>query len=656
MANPYTRTLLGLRFPFRTGPTIPIRHASAISERLPVRRFASSSFRTTQQSQRRAVGYIWVRLGTALASASLAAAAGDALLSSSTRTIWLDDSVSRIAESHADEIAREDESYQPYRPLRNFSLSKLLNSYVVFTLCSFPWIVNAGPALMDWCATTQLPLVWPLTEWFARHTFFKCFVSDDTAVGSIPVLSELSRNGLGSLLNYSVEVSKDSAQGSSSALPSQAAIHRPFVDELIHSVDVAAEFTALPSTFGAANEEEAKQLAARPDRSGSTFVAIKLSGLLYDSSVLERASAAIVPREWFSSPPEPAPPAAINASGPCGALAIPIAALKPKDVEALKELWQALREVALRAQKHGNVRIVVDAEYSWYQPAIDAMYEAIAAEFNRPMGRPNDAAEAAHRVTGPLIFNTFQAYLRRTPSHLAASLERARLNGYTLGVKLVRGAYMDIENATWSNKSVGTPPVPVATRSKAAPPEYEGWKSPVWPTKDLTDRCFDGCAVRLVEEIQRDIEKGKRTGAQPRLAVMFATHNSQSALRVARKMLELGMVQPDESLAAAANASGEPVPLVNMRLQDSIRGRIFFGQLYGMASVLTARLQAAFDPDSGGPGPHMVLKYVPYGPLKLVMPYLVRRAVENASIMGGGASREKELVRNEILYRLDLKH
>lgn len=574
--------------------------------------------------------------------------------------ILLHGSALELAEAHNEDIAEEDDTYQPYRPLRNHSLSKLINTYVVFTLCSFPSLVGMGPTLIDWSARTSIPFVWPLTEWLIRRTFFKCFVSDDTADGSLPVLSDLSRDGIGSLLVYSVEVSdKSHPNGDKTTATTQdakSAIHRPFVDELLHSVDVAAQFAALPSTHGATSDTEAAELAARPNRSGSTFVAIKLSGLLYDSSVLERASAAIVPREWFSAPPEPAPPLSINGKGPCGGLAIPVAALSPSDVQALKELWEVLREVANRAKQHGNVRIAVDAEYSWYQPAIDAMYEAIAAEFNRPARTSSATDNDAGQVTGPLLYNTFQAYLRRTPSHLAASLERARLNGYTLGVKLVRGAYMDVENATWSNKSVDTPPVPVATKNRAAPPEYEGWRSPIWPTKHLTDCCFDGCALRLIEEIKRDIDEGKRSGSHPKIAVILASHNTQSSLKATRRMVELGLAQPDPALSRAAIASGEKVPLVNLQLDDAVRGRIFFAQLYGMASALTARMQAAFDPLSGGSGPHVTLKYVPYGPLHLVMPYLIRRAVENGSVMSGGAAREKQLVRSEILYRLGLKH
>lgn len=551
----------------------------------------------------------------------------------------------------------EDETFKPARPLRSQPLSALINSYVVFTLCSFPSLAKVGPRLIEWSSQTQIPYVWTVTEYVIRRTFFRQFISDDTAEGSLPLLSALSRDGLGAMLNFSVEVSNDGKQTDSTA---KLAIHRPFVDELLHSIDVAAKFAALPPSYGAQSDEEAAQLALRPDRSGSTFVAIKLSGLLYDSSVLERASAAIVPREWFSSPPEPLPPLSINGNGPCGGLAIPIAALSPKDVDALKQLWEVLREVAHRAQQHGCVRIAIDAEYSWYQPAIDAMYEAIAAEFNR-----NDPREsrAPSRISGPLVYNTFQAYLRRTPSHLAASFERAKSNGYTLGVKLVRGAYVDVENRTWSKKIVDAPPVPRSTKSAS---DYEGWGSPVWPTKELTDQCYDGCAIRLVQEIHKDVQQSAKRGSSPSLAVVFASHNTQSALKALREMVRLDIATPPKALLQAETDSHEKplhpqqllekVPLVNLQLADSIRGRIFFAQLYGMASVLTARLQAAFDDVSGGKGAHMVLKYIPYGPLELTLPYLIRRALENGDIMSGGASAEKSMVVDELLHRIGLRH
>ncbi|CDR88328.1 related to Proline oxidase, mitochondrial precursor [Sporisorium scitamineum] len=567
-----------------------------------------------------------------------------------------------MAQAHREDVQREDESHRPYRPLRSQPVSMLLTNYAVFTLCSLGSLAKVGPQLIESSANTSLPFVWPVTEYIIRRTFFRQFISDDTAEGSLPLLSSLSRDNLGAMLNFSVEVSHDGkpAKGSEAhQAPTKSAVHRPFVDELLHSIDVSAKLAALPSSHGVADNEQAAELAVRPDRSGSTFVAIKLSGLLYDSSVLERASAAIVPREWFSAPPEPLPPLTINGMGPCGGLAIPVAALPPKDVEALKQLWEALREVAERAKQHGSVRLAIDAEYSWYQPAIDAMYEAIAAEYNRPTSISSDAPQGS--VTGPLVYNTFQAYLRRTPSHLAASFERAKLNGYTLGVKLVRGAYVDIENRIWSDKIVDAPPVP---GKGADAPAYEGWGSPVWPNKGLADRCYDGCAIRLVQEINNDLVRSAKKGTQPSLAVVFASHNTQSSLKVIREMVRLGMAKPAPALLQATKDANpgldqaallKRVPLVDLQLQESVRGRIFFAQLYGMASVLTARIQAAFDANSGGVGPHMVLKYIPYGPLELTLPYLIRRALENGDIMTGGAAAEKALVWDELMHRIGLR-
>ncbi|GAC93991.1 proline oxidase [Pseudozyma hubeiensis SY62] len=537
----------------------------------------------------------------------------------------------------------------------------LLTNYAVFTLCSFSSLAKVGPSLIEWSSNTSLPFVWTVTEYVIRRTFFRQFISDDTAEGSLPLLSSLSRDNLGAMLNFSVEVTHDGkpAKAAGEAQTSKSAVHRPFVDELLHSIDVSARLASLPASHGVVDNKQAAELAVRPDRSGSTFVAIKLSGLLYDSSVLERASAAIVPREWFSAPPEPLPPLSINGKGPCGGLAIPIAALTPKDVDALKQLWEALREVAERAKQHGSVRLAIDAEYSWYQPAIDAMYEAIAAEYNRPAKESNDAPQGS--VTGPLVYNTFQAYLRRTPSHLAASFERAKLNGYTLGVKLVRGAYVDIENRIWSDKIVDAPPIPGKGADAAA---YEGWGSPVWPNKDLTDRCYDGCAIRLVQEVHDDLVRAGKKNAQPNLAVVFASHNTQSSLKVIREMVRLGMAKPAPALLQATKDAHpaidrsvllQQVPLVDLQLQESVRGRIFFAQLYGMASVLTARIQAAFDANSGGVGPHMVLKYIPYGPLELTLPYLIRRALENGDIMTGGAAAEKALVWDELMHRIGLR-
>lgn len=548
-------------------------------------------------------------------------------------------------------------------------------------------------------------------------------------------MQSLSRDNLGALLNFSVEMIH-SADGSVSdldamtreakyrlrmrrggkeaeAAQAEAAnppptkhrfIYDSIIDDLMESVEVAGRFAHIPDSAGANSEEEIKELKARPSRNGSVMIAIKLSGALKDPNVLERASSVIVPREHFSAPPVPAPPFNVNgALGAAAGLAIPIAGLPATDQAALKELYQSLRRLAIKARDVGNVRLVMDAEYSWFQPAIDAMYEALANEFNRippAAQRGGNARDAWYKrmlpgakepeevdhaspeykddVPGPLVFNTYQAYLRRTPSYLAASIERARAQGYTVGVKLVRGAYVESENKQWAKKDVLTPPASseaealVRTETNSGESEDE-WRSPVWRNKTLTDRCFDGCAVRLIDEIASDI--AVNDDHWPRISVIFATHNWQSSMKVARRMVDLGLASPPDTqrLKEVENQYEQPDPqasgttgrpeLVMLQLEPHIRGRIVFGQLLGMADGLTRRLQLAFDPYSGGAGPHMVLKYIPYGPLNLVMPYLVRRSIENKSVMSGstdengnkikGAAQiERNLAGAELLRRL----
>ncbi|CAD6886992.1 unnamed protein product [Tilletia laevis] len=556
------------------------------------------------------------------------------------------------------------------RPLSHLPFSALLRSYLVYTLCRFPALVDAAPTLIDWAETTSLPFVASMAHWIFRRTFFDQFVGGETAEDSMDVIRALDGMGLGTIFVYSVEFSHDKKKGNQSGTShpddgpiTGSALQEKLVDEILHSVEVGS--------------------AACSASSHDIMVAIKLSGLLRDPHILERASAAIVPRELFSrGPPIPTPPPPHTRSNtPHGALSIPLAALPSEEQAALRQLWHALRRVTMCVKEKGNVRLLIDAEYSWYQPAIDAMYEALAAEFN-------SLADEEVMKRGPLVFNTYQAYLRRTPSFLSMSLERARAHGYALGVKLVRGAYVEIENKCWRDTVVDPPPTARATtQSELA---NEAWGSPVWPTKRHSDECFDACARLLVDEVANDWEaeqearrKGKSEGDARkfrRTAVIFASHNLQSGLKAIRRMVDRGLAYPsatmlgpdsdnqDASGCQARSTSVEKTSgktaLVDLALAEGVSGRISFGQLYGMADTVSARLLAAFSlhSDSDSPGQTslpssmsscMVYKYLPYGPLELVMPYLIRRATENKSVVGGGAAgREVAAVWAEMWRRL----
>ncbi len=73
--------------------------------------------------------------------------------------------------------------------------------------------------------------------------------------------------------------------------------------------------------------------------------------------------------------------------------------------------------------------------------------------------------------------------------------------------------------------------------------------------------------------------------------------------------------------------------------------RVWFAQLLGMSDNISFNLAKAG---------YNVVKYVPYGPVELVMPYLIRRASENTSV-AGQSSRELTMIRKELMRRKSVK-
>jgi proline dehydrogenase len=472
------------------------------------------------------------------------------------------------------------------------------------------------------------------------------FVGGETAEECLELTREMSKNSLGAMLNYSAEVhdKKDHSSSDKEDDPSsKLCIDK--VKAIIHLIETSGRFIEAEELTGNAVDRNRDSL----------MVAVKLSGLIKDASVLERASACLVPRELFSRPPTTTPPSDSSSRGAHASLNIPTASLSKHDVESIKQLWTALQAIATSAKRNGNIRILIDAEHSWYQPAIDALFESCAQQFNAipasisswrslfSTGRESRGLDP-DRFHGPLVYNTLQAYLRRTPSYLAMSLERAKQGGYALGVKLVRGAYVEQENKEWSTKIVPTPPSHNDGSS-------DHLASPVWPNKDLTDQCYNECADLLIREVAKDLHNQSNSKASfARLGLVLAGHNWISNMTAVQTMIDTGLAVDQDKASGLGSTSP---PYRNLVLSPSVRGRIHFAQLYGMADDLTRALQQSFDNESGGPGPHLVLKYIPYGDLRLVMPYLIRRAKENKSVMGaGGAQKERSVLAAEMRRRL----
>ncbi|ALL07630.1 proline dehydrogenase [Pedobacter sp. PACM 27299] len=209
-----------------------------------------------------------------------------------------------------------------------------------------------------------------------------------------------------------------------------------------------------------------------------------------------------------------------------------------------------------------NVPIMVDAEETWIQDTIDELAIDMMRLFNR------------ERI---IVYNTYQMYRHDKLADMKADHLIAKAAGYILGVKMVRGAYMEKE------------------RKRA---EEMGYLSPIQPNKAASDRDYDESLNYCMAHIEE-------------IAIVCGTHNEDSC-RVLAELLDKHKV-------------------------DHNHPHVYFAQLLGMSDNLSFNLS-----DAG----YNVAKYVPYGPIKAVMPYLFRRAQENTSI-AGQTSRELGLIMKE---------
>ena len=218
-----------------------------------------------------------------------------------------------------------------------------------------------------------------------------------------------------------------------------------------------------------------------------------------------------------------------------------------------------------KAAYEADTGIFVDGEESWMQDVVDQMAYEMMAHFNREKA---------------IVYNTYQMYRHDMLKNLKKAHADARHEGYYLGAKLVRGAYMEKE------------------RERAA---EKGYLSPIQPNKEATDRDFN-LALNFCME-QADI------------FLVSGTHNEYSNRYLTKLMINKRMAPDDK--------------------------RVYFAQLYGMGDNISFNLANAG---------YNVAKYVPYGPVKLVLPYLFRRAEENTSV-AGQSSREHTLIVREVLRR-----
>lgn len=236
--------------------------------------------------------------------------------------------------------------------------------------------------------------------------------------------------------------------------------------------------------------------------------------------------------------------------------------LNDSEQVAFDKLMVRMHELCVNAHKLG-VALFIDAEESWLQNSIDAIADQLMASYNK------------EKV---VVYNTYQMYRHDRLDFLKKSYQLAVDNGYLLGAKIVRGAYMEKERSR-------------AERLKIA--------SPIQINKADTDRDYNDALRFCIQHYER-------------LSICCGTHNVESTQLFA--------------------------DLIDQNKIKRNHPHLNFSQLFGMSDFITLNLSSAgFN----------VSKYLPYGPIEDVIPYLIRRAQENSS-MSGEMGRELSMVQREV--------
>ena len=479
----------------------------------------------------------------------------------------------------------------------------LIRGYAVFRTCLVRFLVNNAETMIR---QSYIYLGDPITDYALRKTFFGHFCAGQDTSDMGPTIRMLENAGIGAILDYAAEA--DIVEDEIRPLtPPEVQIKSRVYD--YYNEDICdARAKVFESCI-----ESAHTLKGTKD----AFAAVKVTAL-GNPKLLERVSTAIVEirnlfnkfdvdntglisKEAFKKQYETYFSGGmdvdevfkmINADNDdsidyvewSNCLTIeeihklttfcksqgPLAAatLTEEERELLLVMRNRMYKIVDLADKY-NVKLMIDAEHSYFQPAIDYFTHILMKKYNK-----NRA----------LIFGTYQMYLTDSHGRLLDDISRAKNGDYHFACKLVRGAYMELERARAADK---------------------GYTSPIHLTKQATSDNYNAGIAYMLDKIA-DGDK---------VQLMIATHNQESIEMTIAKAAERG-------LGPEAN--------------------IFFGQLLGMADHLTYSLGAAH---------YKAFKYVPYGKIKEVMPYLIRRAQENSDMLGG-VGVELTMLRKEIFRRL----
>jgi len=235
--------------------------------------------------------------------------------------------------------------------------------------------------------------------------------------------------------------------------------------------------------------------------------------------------------------------------------------LSPEEEEEWNRVQRRVENICEAAYQN-DISVLADAEESWMQQAADELMERMMQKYNQEKA---------------IVFNTLQCYRWDRLQYLQNLHEKGLREGFKIGAKIVRGAYLEKENE----------------RARKL-----GYPSPICENKEATDVSFNGVLSYCLSNIED-------------ISLFIGTHNEVSNY-LALQILE------DK----------------NLEINDH---RVWFSQLLGMSDHISYNLAKKG---------YNTAKLVPFGPVREVVPYLIRRAEENTSVKGQ-TGRELSLLLEE---------
>ncbi|CAF1325409.1 unnamed protein product [Adineta ricciae] len=434
-----------------------------------------------------------------------------------------------------------DTKFNQYRIAYRYRRSiELLRGYFVYRIFSINLLVNNQTKIAQW---GQRILGTHLFNAILKLTTFGHFVGGETPREITPVIKRLQKYGVRPILDYSVE--SDDGDASSTSAEDVERMHDLNTDKFIeciktsHSVCgpnnlVAIKVTALikPSSLKKFNAF----IKAIPNRSALPSLFELINDKCNQGNLIESFEKSM--KEYFDETQN-------NTSSNI--------TFTRNDLSDILNLITRLNRIA-QASVEENISIMVDAEQTYFQAAINYLANELQRYYNK-----NDSA---------FIYGTYQCYLKETLSSLKDDLAQAEKYGYIFAAKLVRGAYMEQERRL---------------------AREQGYEDPINPNFEATSRMYHACLDEVLKSIQ------KRHPNQVRIVI--ASHNEDTIRYAIQQMKDL-----------------------NIRRGSSL---VSFASLYGMSDYVAFALA-----NSG----YKTYKYLPYGPIESLQPYLFRRAQENRAV------------------------